>query len=513
MRLVKAFGFLLCFFFAAFSASADDGIADRAQLSQEELSIVSMLDSLTGNLYGNRFKYRLESNIDTTAAIPDTFPLFNDSVILRNILAIQSEMPLAFNERVKRYIEVYAIEKRAKVEMILGLSEVYFPLFEQELDRRNLPHHLKYLPVIESALNANAVSRSGATGLWQIMYSTGRMLGLTINSYIDERRDPQRSTTAALDYLEKLYGIYGDWFLVIAAYNCGPGNVNKAIARARGERNFWKIQHFLPAETRGYVPAFMGAMYVMMHHEDFQLKAIKPQYVEYPTDTVMIYKAIGLKHIAEQLSMEEEEITFFNPALKKKMVPVSSNGYAMKLPVTKVAQFESLKDSIFRSMPDMEKELLAQSEITASYSKLAPADGSRSKLYYTVKSGDNLGYISEWYDCTVQQIKNWNGMYNSTIRAGQKLSIYVPKHKYDNYMDVNSMSFREKQEWKASGGSTAVNVKLDESCNCIYYKVRTGDTLWDISKKYRVEVEDLKKENNITDNDLRPGMVLKITGI
>lgn len=508
MRLLKS-TVCVCLLFPIMMAFGGNERDNNPDFFDEELSIISMLDSLTGSIYLGRFRLPLETNVDTTALPSENLPRFSDSVVLKNILAIQSEIPLAFNERVKRYIEVYSIEKRPKAELILGLSEFYFPIFEEALDRRKLPHHLKYLPVVESALNANAVSRAGATGLWQIMYSTGRMLGLTINSYIDERRDPYRSTEAALDYLEKLYSIYGDWLLVIAAYNCGPGNVNKAIARARGERNFWKIQHYLPAETRGYVPAFLGAMYVMMHYKDFQLKAIKPPYADYPTDTVMIYRTIGLSHLAQQLSMEPEELAYLNPSLKKKMVPVSAGGYPLKLPVTKVGQFETLKDSFFKNMPDPEKELLEQSQITAEYSKLTPAGGSKAKLHYTVKSGDNLGYIAEWFDCTPQQIRNWNGMYGSTIRAGQKLTIYVPKDLYNNYLDVNSMSFREKQEWKAAGGAASF-VRRDDSCNCIYYKVRSGDTLWDISQRYRVSVEEIKKHNNISNNEIKPGMVLKI---
>ena len=218
MRLLKS-TVLLCFLFPIFTAVGGDEPGSQNFL-EEELYIVSMLDSLTGSIYAGRFQLPLETNVDTTLIPAENLPRFSDSIILKNILVIQSEFALAFNERVKRYIEVYSIDKRAKAEIILGLSEVYFPIFEEALDRRNLPHHLKYLPVVESALNANAVSRAGATGLWQIMYSTGRMLGLTINSYVDERRDPYRSTEAALDYLQKLYGIYGDWLLVIASYNC-----------------------------------------------------------------------------------------------------------------------------------------------------------------------------------------------------------------------------------------------------------------------------------------------------
>ncbi|HXH19974.1 MAG TPA: transglycosylase SLT domain-containing protein [Chitinophagales bacterium] len=504
MRLLKACSSFCFFLLPLTSAFGGDG---DTKFSDEEISIVSMLDSLAGSLFAERFQLALTAE-DTSSVPIENLPRFSDSVVLNNILKIQSEIPLAFNDRVKRYIEVYSIERHAKVEIMLGLSEIYFPIFEEALDRRNMPHHLKYLPVVESALNANAVSRAGATGLWQLMYSTGRMLGLTINSYLDERRDPYKSTEAALDYLQKMYGVYGDWLLVIAAYNCGPGNVNKAIARARGERNFWKIQHYLPAETRGYVPAFLAAMYVFMHYKDFQLNPVKPQFSSYPADTVMLYRAIGLSHIAQQLNIPNEELLFLNPALKKRMVPVSSNGYALKLPVNKVAQFVALKDSIFRNMPNPELELLEQSKITAQYEKITPS-GSKVKLYYTVKTGDNLGYIADWYDCTPQQIRNWNGMYGSTIRTGQKLVIYVPKDLHASYLDVNSMSFREKQEWKAAGGASAIT-KRDDSCNCIYYKVRTGDTLWEISQKYRVSVDDIKRHNNVSENTLKPGMVLKI---
>ncbi len=497
-------GIPVLFLFFSLSASADD-----KKYSEEELAVISTLDSLTAEIFANRFQVQFASAEDTLPLSKENSPRYSDSVILNNILSIQSEIPLAFNERVKRYIDVYSFEKREKAEMILGLTEVYFPLFEQSLDRRNLPHHLKYLAIVESALNTNAVSQAGATGLWQIMYSTGRMLGLTINSYVDERRDPAKSTEAALNYLEKLYQTYGDWLLAIAAYNCGPGNVNKAIVRAGGERNFWKMQHFLPAETRGYVPAFLGAMYVFMHHEDFKLRARKPLFAVHQTDTVVVRKSIGLSYIAENLKMEAEELALLNPSLKKKVVPVTSEGYAMTLPVGKIGLFEAIRDSLFQNMPDPEKELLAQSEISAKYGSFAPS-GNKAKLYYTVKSGDNLGYISEWFDCSVQQIKNWNGLYGNSIRTGQKLSIYVAKESVHGYSDLNHMSFKEKQQWKASGGIANAATKIDEECNCVYYKVRTGDTLWDISKKYRVNVEDIKKHNNISENDIKPGMVLKI---
>ena len=234
-----------------------------------------------------------------------------------------------------------------------------------------------------------------------------------------------------------------------------------------------------------------------------------PKYICHPADTVMVFNKVGLSHIAANIGMDAEELQFLNPSLKKNMVPVTATGYALKLPISKIGIYAAMKDSIFKNMPDPEQELLARSEVTAQLNAGSTGSAGKSKLYYTVKSGDNLGYISEWYDCTPQQIRNWNGIYGNTIRVGQKLSIYVPKEKHDNYLDVNSMSLKEKQEWKSSGGA-AVSVKRDESCNCVYYKVRAGDTLWDISQRYQVTVDEIKRHNKVSESELKPGMVLKI---
>lgn len=479
--------------------------------NKEDAFILEKLDSLTNWLF--------EANIDRsgvdTIIMEDSlasYPVFPDSVIIRNMLTITSEIPLAFNDRVRRYIEVYSMDHRERVGEMLGLSQLYFPIFEEELDRRNMPHQLKYLPVVESALNPNAVSRAGATGLWQVMYSTGRMLGMEINSYIDERRDPYRATQAALDYLQRLHAVYGDWLLVIAAYNCGPGNLNKAIARSGGKRTYWEIFNYLPRETRGYVPAFMGAMYVMIHHEDFGIPMINPKFSFNATDTVVVNKQVSLAQISEQLAIDKNELIFLNPALKKKIIPVSKTGYALKLPIQKVAVFEANRDSLFKHAANAEDDLIAQSQIASWQSPSATSYNHKnmSKMTYKVKTGDNLGYIAEWYDCRAQEIRNWNGIYGSTIRVGQRLVIYVPKDKEHLYANIDDLSFHQKQKKEGVTTSSETTAR-DDNCNCVYYKVRPGDTLWDISKKYRVSIDEIKKSNNISNGrSIKPGMVLKI---
>lgn len=484
------------------------------ELKEEEKFILRHLDSLTHELFQSNFT---RGEYDTSLFSNNAqrfYPVFNDSIVLKNLLTIPTDIPLAFNNRVKRYIEVYSIEHRNKVEEMLGLSELYFPIFEEQLDKRNMPHLLKYLPVVESALNANAVSKAGATGLWQIMYSTGKMLGLNINSYIDERRDPNLSTDAALTYLSSLYRVYGDWLLVIAAYNCGPGNLNRAIARSGGERNYWKIINFLPRETRGYVPAFLGAMYVMMHKEDYELQQRNLRFSFNAIDTVMLTRQIELSLIAEELNADYEELLFLNPALRKKIVPPSKEGYALKLPVDKLVLFEAKKDSMYLKIPDPAEAILASSNVASTVNSPSEAYNNQNneKMSYTVKPGDNLGYIAEWYNCAAQDIRNWNGIYGSNIKVGQKLVIYVPRQKADQYANIDKLSFYEKQKRKKSPGNDHTSkIEKDPECNCVYYKVRSGDTLWDISKKYRVEIDEIKKQNNISNGKhLKPGMVLKI---
>ncbi|MEX2590163.1 MAG: transglycosylase SLT domain-containing protein, partial [Chitinophagales bacterium] len=482
--------------------------AEKNDTSFIDKEFTTKLDSLSNWLYSTNLQFELKDS--SVATLPaDSFRyLLNDSIIIADLSKIPTPINLAYNRYVKRYIELYALERREQVERMLGVSAWYFPMFETALDRKGMPIELKYLPIVESALNPNAVSFAGASGLWQIMYYTGKSLGLNVNSYIDERRDPAKSTEAALNYLNRLYNVYGDWLLVIAAYNCGPGNVNKAIRRSGGHKNFWSIRKYLPRETRGYVPAFLGAMYVMEHYEKFGLKAIHPKFDYYSTDTVMIKNNLDLKIAADSLGIDFKVIAGLNPGLKKFFIPESETAYPLTLPINKIVLFEEKRDSIFAAYENP-KESITESIAQLDKSEFPYKDENMARLSYHVKPGDNLGYIAEWYNCSAQDIRKWNNINGNIIKTGQRLDIFVPKNKLGDYADINSLSFEAKRQ-----GKTTSSTKLlaDEDCQCIYHEVKSGDTLWDISRLYPdVSIEHLKIWNQLSENQhLKPGMKLKI---
>jgi membrane-bound lytic murein transglycosylase D len=468
---------------------------------QQSLSM-KYLDSLSAK----------STNTDTTA-----IPVFPDSVYIDRLAKIPSVFDLSFNSKVKSYLNVYTQKKRDKVEIMLGLTDYYFPIFERILDEYNLPNELKYLPVIESALNPRAVSRAGATGLWQFMYSTGKLYKLEINSFVDQRRDPIASSYAAAHFLSDLYEMFGDWTLVIAAYNCGPGNVKKAIRRTGGKTNYWDIYYRLPRETRGYVPAFIAATYTMNYYEDHNLKP-RPIDMSLATDTLMISEELHLKQVSEVLGLPLQIIRDLNPQYKRDVIPAITRSYSLKIPVEYVTAFIDLQDSIFTYKDnlyfDPNKKLKAPAKYTAY---TAPPPKNSAKLYYKVKPGDNLGYISEWYGVGLSQVRYWNGIRRNLIKVGQKLVIYVPESEKSKYTNINSMSFAEKQasigkSVKPSNTASTSKSKSKTDHKYEYYTVRRGDNLWTIAKKYPgVSADNIRALNNISNTrKLAPGQKLKI---
>lgn len=357
---------------------------------------------------------------------PDCIEVFvpesiSDSIYISRLKRLPGIMEMPYNSNVRAFIELYTVRKRNQLSYMLGLSNYYFPMFEQILAANKLPLELKYLPIIESALNTTAISRMGAAGLWQFMIATGRMYGLEVNTLVDERLDPIKATHAAAKFLKDLYSIYGDWHLVIAAYNCGPGNVNKAIRRAGGKRDYWAIYPYLPAETRGYVPIFIAANYSM--HYAAKHNICKAE-VEMPsiTDTIVVRQRIHLEQVAQVLNIPIGQVRMLNPQYRRDIVPGDIKPYAINLPLNYANNFiDKQSDIVAYKSDSLINNRRSQIEITQAK---ATAPGGRGNVtYHKVTRGQNLGSIAQRYGVSVTQLKKWNNLRSSKIQINQRLKI------------------------------------------------------------------------------------------
>lgn len=467
-------------------------------------------------LNGHWFLRNLATGDSVEVDFANYYPTnLSDSLYISRLQDIQQIINMSYNNVVKNFIIMYTQQRRGLVEMMLGLSEYYFPIFEEVLDKYDLPMELKYLPIIESALNPTARSRAGANGLWQFMYGTGRQMKLEINSFVDERRDPMKSTDAAVRYLKRLHDIYGDWHLAIAAYNCGPGNVNRAIRRAGGRTNYWQIYYRLPRETRGYVPAFIAASYVMNYYKEHNLLPDIPE-ISVDNDTIMVNNFLHFDQIVATLNIDKEHLQALNPMYRRDVIPGKKDkAYPVVLPESKIMKFIDKDSAVFAWEREkyFPNNTLVNPGSRSAY--VTPADiKGKAKVYYTVKSGDNVGFISEWYDVRASDLRYWNNINRNLIRIGQRLVIYVPENQKEKYEKINSMTFVQKQAMigKSSPVNTAKKEIKPVDSEFIYYTVRRGDTLWEIAQKYNgVSSNEIKRLNKLTnDRGLYIGQKLKI---
>ena len=383
------------------------------------------LDSLL-NLYMSK-NYLDEDN---DCRMKDVNPVFEKEVFLERLKRIPSIIEMPYNEVVQKFIDRYSGRLRHSVSYMLGASNFYMPIFEEALETYGLPLELKYLPVIESALNPKAVSRVGATGLWQFMLATGKRYGLEVNSLVDERRDPIKASYAAANYLSDLYKVFGDWNLVIAAYNCGPDQINKAIHRSKGSKDYWQIYPYLPKETRGYVPAFIAANYIMTYYCEHN---ICPMTTRLPakTDTVMVGRNVHLEQIASVCNIDIEQLRTLNPAYRRDIVPGATKLSAVRLPQTEVGKFIDLEDSIYAYNAEVLFSKRATVEVNddvPTYTRKSSSKRSRKKARsrgrsVTVKSGQTLSEIAKRNGTTVSKLRRLNGIKGSNIRAGKKLRV------------------------------------------------------------------------------------------
>lgn len=382
------------------------------------------LDSLM-NLY--MAKTYLDEDED--CQMKDINPVFEKEVYIDRLSRIPSIIEMPYNDVVQKFIDRYSGRLRHSVSYMLGASNFYMPIFEEALEAYELPLELRYMPVIESALNPTAVSRAGATGLWQFMLPTGKRYGLNVNSLVDERRDPIKSSYAAAQYLSDLYKVFGDWTLVIAAYNCGPEQVNKAIRRSNGERDYWKIYPYLPKETRGYVPAFIAANYIMTYYCDHNICPMKTR-LPAKTDTLMLSKNVHLEQIAAVCSVSIDELRALNPAYRRDVIPGATELSCLRLPQTEVGKFIDNEDSIYNYKSEelmakrTEVEVNKQAASTTSSKRSATRRRSRTRArYVTIRSGQTLSELAEKHGTTVSRLKRLNGLKGTSIRAGKKLRV------------------------------------------------------------------------------------------
>ena len=483
-------------------------LLSRAQQEVVPAQLMATLDSLTVLLEESCNKNYTCADLSEEGQGHN--PFTPGSEIQRRMNTMEFEIPMEYNQHVQSFIDLYGIKKKALTSRILTLSQYYFPKFEEILLREGLPPEFKYLAVVESALNPKALSWAGASGLWQFIHSTGVMYGLKINSYIDERRDPEKATLAACEYFKNSYELYGDWLLVIASYNCGPGNVNKAIRKAGGKKNFWAIQKYLPRETRGYVPAFIAVAYVMNHYEDYKITPT-PVDLHRIVEDVQVDDMLHFEQIAQALDISLDELSYLNPAYKKGVIPAKDQSLSLTLPYLKAMQFVELGESIY-STPLVEED---SNGLKYTYQI------STEKINYTVRKGESLKSIARKFNCSVTELKEWNIIRGSTISPGRKLVVYndiktrIPLDRNEASDSAALLASAATAEKTDTTPAPSVQDKKAEDKKieiALYHEVMQGDTLYSISRKYEgLTVEKLRKLNNLAETDvIKPGTRLKV---
>ncbi len=427
---------------------------------------------------------------ETEAQPYDAYPEnYTYDLVADRLSCVQGEVPLEFNEKVYSFIDYFIVRNRSYTKEVIARSSLYFPIIEEYLAKYNLPDELKYLAIVESGLNAQAISRAGAGGLWQFMPYTGRSYNLHQDWYIDERFDPYKATAAACQYLSQLYTMFGDWELALAAYNSGPGNVRKAIRRSGYKKKFWEIYRYLPRETRSYVPQYVAIVYAFTYAEEHNLLP-SAQHYRMASDTIMVKGFANLKVLAGHLGLCYDDLKKLNPNLKRYGIKTNNRFYPVNLPVDVLPQFHSQRDSILLlAAVEGKKELEYQARNSVG------STFGRERVVYRVKSGDVLGTIAQRYRVRVSDIRKWNHLRGNMIRIGQRLNIWV-------YPGTRPVAVAKKKP--------AAPVTLDYAGKKTY-TVQPGDTLWDIAKKYEgLDIEKIKKLNNLKNSKIKPGQKLII---
>ncbi len=434
----------------------------------------------------HRFEEQQQALITPWDSIPLHDSLWSSETFKARLEVLDQKTPfhITYNSSLEQIVRNYLKNRRAQLERLMGLSHYYFPMFEEVFAQYGLPLEMKYLAIVESALVPTATSRVGARGLWQFMFQTGKMFDLKVNSYVDERCIPLKSTIAAAQYLNQLYDILDDWDLALAAYNSGPGNVSKAIRRSGGRKNYWNIRSFLPRETAGYLPAFYATMYIFEYAPQYGLTPSDPQIHFATTDTLEIKETVALSHVAQLTQTSLETLEFLNPEYTLGLIPyIEGRPYSLRMPVSDIGVLVENRDSLYG---------LARQDFAQREQPLPELVDQNNRIRYRVKNGDYLGKIANKYGVSVAKIKRWNGLKSSNLRIGQRLTI-IP---------------RRIPVTKTTSGSKNNSTKTS---NKEVYVVQRGDSLWGIAQKFPgITLEDLKKWNDISGSEIKPGMTLSL---
>jgi membrane-bound lytic murein transglycosylase D len=557
--LKKLSNIFLIFFFSLMGTKSS--VAQVSDSTQNITAISSMLDSLVTLNHVVRFNCLDANCFNASMANTGVIPYFSDEEYIARMSKISCPIPLSYNRYVKDFIDLYAYKRRALTQRVMGLSNLYFPMYEEVLDKEGLPLEFKYLSIIESALNPVAVSRVGATGLWQFMYSTGIIYDLKVNSFTDDRRDPVKSTYAACKYFKDMYAIYGDWLLVIASYNCGAGNVNKAIKRSGGKKNFWEIMQFLPAETRSYVPAFIAVTYVMNYSREHNLYPITPAYSYFQVDTINVTKQVNFNVLASQIDLPLDVISFLNPIYKKNYIPDTEERYTLRLPTNKIALYMAKEEQILalstpppKPVMPVAKVIVRDPSISDSTAIAQQTDSSGvntseqpaaitqykyvdKKVVKThiVRKNESVASVAAIYNMSAAELKRINRLKSNKLLKGQRLSVNTTvkvKVPVENNKLANNKSKSTQNNTIAvdtSGKESSLNTtnvegktdttrvaKVDQTNQVkqpkyVYHLVQPGDTLWNIAKRYNgVTIEMIKNINNLRSSQLKVGTKLKV---
>ena len=478
----------------------------------KELTNLDIYNELNNDITNSNFNENVDYELPT-------------ELLKQRLAAMDAKSPfnIEYNPGLENIIKSFLKNRKKSFGRLMAISEYYFPMFEEALAKQNVPLEIKYLAIVESALNPKVVSRMGATGLWQFMYHTGKQYNLKIDSYIDERSDPLKSSEAAAQYMSKMYEIFGDWDLVLASYNSGPGNVAKAIRRSGGQQNYWNIRKNLPRETQGYVPAFLATMYIYEYHKEHGIKPERALVQHFATDTILIKKQMSFQQISDLLDVSIAELQLFNPSYKMNVIPFyQDEPHFLRLPKDKISVFASNEEKIYayiqRDLDFREKPFQVQQAMVLKDTMNSTQRVTLPKTkYYTVKRGDNLSLIANKYSVTVSDLKKWNRLKGSSVASGKSLKIMTKetvvqtiKNSVKSNQQIVSADSKINDEDKANK-----NIKNDTLSTSVaaFYIVQKGDNLSIVAKKHNVSVAEIKEWNGLTNASIQLGMSLQVAKI